>query len=140
MARFRSDQARIQLSVQGVQIDSASWDTFDGGDIAPDSQVHYPGGMQDGVSLGGLRKREPITLTRNWDSKLIGSFIALDGAAGSTPCKVSVTTLDNTKSPVGKPLVWTGTLDKVASPKRDSTDPKPAMLTVTITPNVAMGG
>ncbi|MGH2874998.1 MAG: hypothetical protein ACRDNS_02155 [Trebonia sp.] len=139
--RFRSDQARIQFSVQGVSgLDSVSWQTFDGGEITPESQVSYPGGMEDGVSLGGLRKRGPITIARTWDSTLIAAFIALDNAAGRAPCRVSVTTLDAQKHPTGSPLVWTGTLDKVAPPKRDSTDSKDAMLSITISTNVAMGG
>jgi hypothetical protein len=136
--RFRSDQSRIQLSVSGVTIDTVSWDTFEGGDIEPEMQNYNPGGMAPAVSMGGLRKRSPITLTRNWDSTLRGSYLALDGAAGIAPTTVTISTLlaDGTRE--GNPRVYTGVLGKVTPPRFESTSSAAAMLSVEIDCNEDM--
>ena len=132
MPRFRSDQFRIQLNVNSVPTDSVSWDTFEGGDIEPEMQNFNPGGMAPAVSMGGLRKRAPVVLTRQWDSTLRGMYLALDSAAGIRDATVTVSTLRNDKSREGNPIVYTGVLGKVTPPKRESTTSTPAMLTVEI--------
>jgi hypothetical protein len=136
--RFRSDMASIQLSVSGVTVDNVAWDTFEGGDIEPEMQNFNPGGMAPAVSMGGLRKRSMITLTRNWDSTLRGAYLGLDGAAGIAPATVTISTLQADGTREGNPRVYTGVLGKVTPPKFESTSSAPAMLSVEIDCNEDM--
>lgn len=138
MARFRSDQFRIQFSIEGVALDHTSWDTFDGGDIEPQSQNFNPGGMAPAVAMGGLRKRAPITITRNWDSTLRSAYLAIDRAGGVSSCKVVVTDLNKDRSGAGT-ITYTGVVGKVTPPKRESTSSAPAMLSVEIDCNEDLG-
>jgi hypothetical protein len=136
--RYRGDQFRAQLNVQGLTQSPQSWDSFDGGDVDPTMEEFLPGGMGEQVALGGIRKRQPITLTRAWDTELIGNFIGLDAAAGVAPFTLAVTTLGPDKTTVTGKTTYTGVVGKVTPPKRTNDDSKTAMLTVVLSCNGAI--
>lgn len=138
MPRYRGDQFRAQLNVQGVNLDLQSWDTFDGGDIDPQMEEFLPGGMGDQVAMGGVRKRLPITMERAWDTTLIGAFLALDAASGVAPFTCAVSTLAADKTTVIGKTTYTGILGKVKMPARKNDDSKAGMLTVTLSCNGAI--
>ena len=138
---YRQDQWQVQLQVTGVALDSVSWDSFEGGDIAPEMQQYNPGGMAQQISLGGLRKRSEITLKRIWSDFLIGVFIALDNLGGIAPAIVSATPMKgDRKTAAGNPIVYTGVLGQVMHPNYDSGTGTAGLLQVTITPNEAVSG
>lgn len=130
---------RITLAVDGIALDSVSWDVMDGGDIAPTMEKYNPGGMAPEVALGGLRKRTDITLHRVWSDFLIASYIALDNASGIAGARVAYTPMRaDRRTPAGSPVVYTGVLGQVMRPNYDSKSAAPAMLQVTVSVNEAI--
>jgi hypothetical protein len=135
MPRYRVDQFKAQLNVSGVSLDLQSWDTFDGGDVDPQMEEFIPGGMGDQVAMGGFQKRQPITLTRAWDTTLIGAYIQLDAASGVAPFTLALSTLATDKTTVAAKTTYTGVLGKVTQPARKNDDSKAGMLTVVLSCN-----
>jgi hypothetical protein len=121
MAIYTSNQWRIQVSVDGLGLDTVSWDKASGGDIVADNQTYAPGGMQPSITTGGLRKRNPITVERVWSDSLISKFIALDNAAGITAGTISLTPIkSDRRTNASSPVVYTGVLQTVTRPNADS--------------------
>lgn len=133
MAYYRTDQSRIQVSVAGITLDSVSWDKLDGGDNVAPSTQHLPGGMQPPVELGGVPKRNPLTIERAWSDTLIAAYKALDNGAGKLPVTASYTVLDANGNPVpGATITYTGVLLETARPGYDSSSNSEAMLKLTV--------
>lgn len=139
MPLYRSDQGHISVQVAGVSIDSASWDSFEGGDLTVESQNYNPGGMQPAVSMGGRRSRSAATVKRVWSDALIAAYVALDNAAGIAAVTCSYQALaSDRKTPIGTPITYTGTLGNVTRPNYDSMSSTPAQLQLTIDLNEAI--
>jgi hypothetical protein len=138
---YRSDMWQVQLQVTGLTLDNVSWDSFEGGDIAPEMQQYNPGGMAQQISLGGIRKRTEITLKRVWSDFLIGVYVALDALGGNGAAVVSATPMKgDRKTAAGNPIVYTGVIGQVMKPNYDSATGGAALLQVTVTPNEAISG
>lgn len=130
---FRTDQARIQVNVTGVPLDNVSWDVMQGGDNVAPSTNYPPGGMQPSVELGGIPKRNPLTVERIWSDTLISAYKALDAGAGKLPVTASYTVLDHNGTPVaGSTITYTGVLLEAARPDYDSSSSGEAKLKLTI--------
>lgn len=130
---YRSDQARIQVSVAGVQLDNLSWDKMDGGDNVAPSTSHLPGGMQPQVELGGFPRRSTMTVERAWSDMLIGAYKQLDNGSGRLRATVTYTVLDANANPVpSSTLTYTGVLLETRRPGYDSSSNSAAMLQLTI--------
>jgi len=141
MPRYRGDQFKAQLTLTGPNaptLDNQSWDTFDGGDVDPTMEEFIPGGMGEQVAMGGMRKRQPITLTRAWDTSMISNYLALDAASGVAPFQLIVSTLAADKITVTGTTTYTGVVGKVTPPKRAHDDSKAAMLSVALSCNGAI--
>lgn len=135
MARYRSDQALIHVSVAGVGLDAEPWDLFEGGEKKTAGLKVWPGGMKDQEELGGTPEREPIKVARKWDDILINAFKALDDAASNTPAEVSVTTLNAQKLPTGPTTTYSGVLLDVKRPTYKSGPAEESVLELTIGPH-----
>jgi hypothetical protein len=130
---FRTDQARIQVSIAGVSLDNVSWDKMEGGDNVAPSTNYPPGGMQPSVELGGVPKRNPVTVERIWSDTLIAAYKAMDNGAGKLPVTASYTVLDRNGNPVpGSTISYTGVLLETARPNYDSSSSSEAMLKITV--------
>jgi len=130
---YRSDQARIQVQVAGVQLDNVSWDKLDGGDNVAPSTQHLPGGMQPAIEMGGIARRNQMTVERAWSDLLIGAYRALDNGSGRLRTTVTYTVLDANANPVaGSTLTYTGVVLETRRPGYDSSSSSPAMLVLTI--------
>lgn len=131
MPSYRSDMGFISFQVAGVQLDSVSWDAFDGGDLVVSSENYNPGGMAPAIALGGKRSRSDITIKRIWSDALIASYIALDNAGGKAAFTASYQTLAaDHVTKVGSPIVYSGIIGNVSRPAYDSTSSSPVFLTV----------
>jgi len=130
---YRSDQGRIQVSVTGVPLDNVSWDVMQGGDNVAPSTNYLPGGMQPPVELGGMPRRNPMTVERLWSDALIQVYKQLDSGAGRLATTASYTVLDASGNPVpGSTITYTGVLLEAARPDYDSSSNSEAKLRLTI--------
>jgi len=121
MPTYRSDQAAVHVTVDGVTLDTKPWDSFAGGDITANTVNYLPGGMQPAIDLGGVPQRSDITVEREWSDALIGVYKQLDQLCGRAAGRIPVTTLDANGVPVaGSTSTYTGTLKGVARPGYDS--------------------
>jgi len=130
---YRTDMARIQVSVQGITLDNVSWDVMQGGDNVAPSTNYPPGGMQPSVELGGVPKRNQMTVERIWSDTLIAAYKAMDAGAGRLPTTISYTVLDGHGNPVpGSTISYTGILLEAARPDYDSSSSAEAKLKITV--------
>ena len=143
MAKFyRSDQARIDVRVSGITIDTESWDVLEGGDRTAEDLTIFPGGMKPQVPLGGIAKRAPVKVQRAWSSVLIPAFKALDEAAGSTEAEATYTVLEANGSKAeiaGNPITYKGVLLKVERPNYKAGTSEVPFLTVDLGLNGTIG-
>lgn len=131
MAKFyRSDQAVINLTVSGITLDTASWDSMEGGEPVAESVDVYPGGMAPQVALGGLPKWSELTIERLWSDVLIAQFKALSSVAGFAPITASYVVLEANKTPSGTTITYTGVLKSVMRPGYKASESKEAFLQV----------
>ena len=138
MPSYRSDMFQLQVSVAGVNIDTISWDSVEGGELQSDDTSFNPGGMQPQIALGGKRSRSAMTVKRIWSDALLGSYVALDNVAGNAPVTISVQTLSASKQPVGSPLVYTGILQTCTRPGFDSSSSSVVYLQLVVGMNEAL--
>lgn len=116
MKYYRSDQAQISVTVEGVAIDNVSWDSMEGGENEVEGLDILPGGMAPQIALGGIPKRKPVTIQRVWSDTLIGVYKALDAVAGNAAVTASYTVLGTNKKPAFSPITYTGVLGTVTRP------------------------
>ena len=129
---YTSNQAKITLSVPSIGFsDSTSWDKFTGGGNVAETQQHTPGGMGPSFAVGGIVKRNQITLERAWDDSLIGVYGDLDGAVNS-PCTIGVQPLKSASQTIGKQRTYTGILREVSPPDTDASSSNVSMLQIVI--------
>ena len=136
MAYYRSDQFTIHLSATGLPesktLDNVQWDAAEGGEQTVEGQTYLPGGMRPLVSLGGIPKRQPLTLKRVWSDAVLPVFKSLDKGAGQTPCSVTIQTLNVKREPTGETFTYTGTLGSVTRPNYGHETPEKAYLQVMV--------
>lgn len=141
MAIYAANQWRIQVNVDGVKLDSVSWDKASGGDIVAENQTYNPGGMGPQITTGGIRKRNDITVDRVWSDALIGKFIKLDNAAGIAATTVSLTPIkSDKKTSASHPIVYTGVLKQVTRPPSDSSSSTLESLSLVVSLNETISG
>lgn len=139
MAYYRSDQALINVSVSGTNLNAKeAWDVFEGGEKKSAGLKIFPGGMAEQEELGGTPERETIKVQRKWADPLIAVFKELDAAVGSGEATVSVTTLNSSGKPIEDTVTYTGVLLEVARPKYKAGPATESLLEVTIGPNGAI--
>lgn len=127
---FRSDQASIGVTVEGVSLGNESWDVLEGADNAVDVITLLPGGMAPQVAKGGIPKRSNGTVKRLWSESLILQYKALDAVAGNANITVTYTVLNTNKTPAFAPITYTGVIGTVSRPNYDATKSEAAYLTV----------
>lgn len=140
MSVFASNQWKITLEVDGVQLFGISWDKASGGEITADNQTYNPGGMAPQSVVGGMRKRGPITLEKVWSDILIKNFVRLDEAAGKATATVKLTPLNSDRSTATTPIVYTGVVESVTRPQSDSMSSTLETATVVVTLNESISG
>ena len=126
---YTSRNSKIVVSVAGVTIDSQSWDKFSGAGRTSDTGNYPAGGMKPSVPYAGVSKRNQATISRAWDDKLIGAYLALDGAIGG-PVSIQVTPLQNRTTAASAKRSFTGILKDVNPPESDSTSSTIQMLEI----------
>lgn len=130
---FRSDTARIQVTVAGITMPADSWSKMDGGDNVAETSQLLPGGMAPAVALGGLAKRSDLTAERPWSDALVAIYKQLDQAAGSAEVSATYTVLGGDKKPIaGSSVTYTGILKSVARPGYDASQSQDAMLQIAV--------
>lgn len=131
---YRSDQAAIHLTVNGVSLDTTSWDSMEGGDNVAEETEHFPGGMRPQVPLGGQPKRSPLTVERKWSDVLIGIYKQLDESVNAE-ATASYVQLDLTGAATGEVITYTGLLSSTTRPNYKAGTSEDAMLKVTLSLN-----
>lgn len=121
----RSDTYRLNVQVEhpvsGAMLNYGTWDKMTGGELSASSTSYRPGGMAPPVSLGGAKTTANVTVSRLY--RLARDHdVAQQLYDGVGRCKMIVTKqpLDIEGNTYGKPLVWSGTLDRVKTPDVDS--------------------
>jgi len=128
---YRTDNGRVQVQVQGIVLDSISWDMMDGGDIVAETTNYNPGGMEPAIELGGQAKRSDMTVERIWSDALIAVFKQLDNACGETPITIGYTVLSKGVAVPNSGITYTGVLKSVARPGYNSSSSAEAKLVLT---------
>jgi hypothetical protein len=137
MSGSRVDQERIKVVVGGI--DLGIFQTFAGGSVSSDDTKNRPGGMGDEESLGGPKSRDAFTLSRVLDLESdLPLFKTLDAMCGSARVTASRQKLRKDKSPIGDPIVYTGTLMKVSPPDSDSNASDRAEFTLEVSADEAI--
>lgn len=112
-----------------------TWDKKSGGELDSDESKYNPGGMAKSVSLGGKTTPGNITVSRLYvlerdHATLLPKAIA---GAGRAQMEVHQQPLDIDGNTFGKPIVWKGTLKRVAFPEVDSESSDAAMIELEMT-------
>lgn len=109
------------------------WDKKTGGELDSDDIKYYPGAMGQVQSLGGRVTPGNLTIQRLYDRDDDHSSIQLlFNLVGKGACKVSQRPLDLNGIGVGKRILWTGKLKRVAVPDVDSESTSAALIEVEI--------
>lgn len=126
---FRSDQARIQVNIPGINLPSDSWSKMEGGDNVAETSQLLPGGMAPAIAQGGLSKRSDVVVHRPWSDTMVALFKQLDQSTGSARGTQTYTVLDANKNPVpGSSVTYSGVLKSVTRPNYDSSSSGEALL------------
>jgi len=133
----REDMAALHLRIRvpGNQSfsDFGIWDKRSGGELDSEETTYYPGNMSDRISLGGRVVPGNNTLQRLFagdrDQRQLATLYKCVGKAAVT---ITEQPLDRDGNAYGNPIVWTGTLKKVASPNRDSESNNPALIEIEV--------
>jgi hypothetical protein len=133
-----SRQYQVTVTIDGV--DYGVWDTFSGGEVASEEVKYRPGGMAAQVSLGGSTTVENITVSRLYvlerDHVIVHQLMSRVGRADVT---INKQPLDVNGAAFGRPLVYTGKLQRVMPPEHDSDSDDPAMIELEIGTNGSVG-
>lgn len=138
----RSDQARIDVRVAGVTLDSESWDVLEGADRTADDLAIFPGGMKPQVQLGGIPKRSPAKVQRAWAATLIEAFKQLDEAVGNSEAEIVYTVLNSKGEKLevpGNPITYKGIILKCERPNYKAGTAEEPYLTIEVGTNAALG-
>jgi hypothetical protein len=115
----REDEAIIHVDLSSFApnwTEPYSWTSLEGGDVEAEDVFTRPGGMRDGVNLGGPRKRSDVTLTCQYSSVVHSNITALENAVGTGGMSCSFTPLDADSNPNGGTVTLTGVLKSVNKP------------------------
>lgn len=139
----RADQYNVNVTIDGVN--SGTWDKMTGGETDSEETKYRPGNMGEAISLGGSRMTGNVTLQRLYDIPRdhlghwpggAGLAIAdLRQRAGRATVVISEQPLNiNGKVQDGvKPLTYSGTLKRVATPDVDSESNDAALIEIEVT-------
>ena len=133
MIWFTEQQGRIQVSIEGVTLDNASWSDFTPGANAGNGTQDNPGGMAPGIALPGVPKRAAMTVMRPWTDAIWNLFIALDSAVGGFTTVTFVPLIGG--AAYGKPVNYTGILDGVTMPATAASSGTSQKLSISVLPN-----
>jgi hypothetical protein len=140
MRILRSDQVALHVSVAGVPLDSEVWDMLEGGEIANEEVIVYPGAMQEQIALGGVSKRSPITVERLWSEAMIANYKALERACVvAAAVTVSYTLLGPEQASTGFVFTYTGVASGVTRPNYKAGQSEEAKIQLKISPNGPIG-
>lgn len=141
----RADTFEVQVKVQDVtnktirvMMDLGTFDKRSGGQKDSESNIYYPGGMADPVSLGGRATTDNIVVSRLY--RIVRDHVQLSQKllAGVGKADMEVyqypLDLDGNLDPNIKPIVWVGTLKRTTLPEHDSSSSgDPAMIELEMT-------
>lgn len=117
---MREDQFDVTVTVAGVPL--GTYDGLTGGAKEAEESKYKPGGMAPEVSLGGSASVENVVVRRLFrqgrDDGLQGLFLAEVGRPDNAI--VSKQPLDRDGNAFGRPLVYTGSLQRFAPSDHDS--------------------
>jgi hypothetical protein len=127
----RQDTWRLNVHIENLNTrdmeDFGIWDKKTGGEVDSEDNIYHPGGMEDAISLGGLRSTGNVTLQRlyklNRDHGTGSSgrgVQALFNRAGKAKIKIAQHPMDINGHIFGNPIVYMGKLKRVAVPDVDS--------------------
>lgn len=139
MRFYRSDQAEIHVTFGGIVIDDESWSVLDGFNKSAENKLVFPGGMVDGVSLGGQAKRGEGTVERPWSDVIFPVYKSLDAVIGFETVEVQYVELESPGKPQGTIFTYDGVLLSADRPGYKAGESEDAMLKITIGAQGAMG-
>lgn len=124
---FRPDNPSVPI-IKGI------WDKMSGGEIDSDERKYSPGAMAPPVSLGGRKTVSNVVVQRLYrlgrDHDALQSMM---NAVGKSKVTVSKQPLDLDGNVYGNPLVYNGTLKRVAPPEIDSESSEAGIIEIEIT-------
>jgi hypothetical protein len=123
----------VSVAVEGIG-NTGIWDKLSGGLADSEELVYKPGNMGERESLGGFQTVENVTISRNFKrDRDLNLRPALMTARGKREVTVTKQTLDQDKRPIGRPLVYKGTLKSYSDPEVDSQSTDAGMVEIEIT-------
>jgi|ERR1700683_619735 len=136
MRIYRSDQVSIHVSIAGLSLDAESWDMVEGGDIAAEEVIVFPGAMQEQIALGGISKRSPITVERLWSEAMVTAYKAMERSVViAAAVTASYTLLGPEQASTGNVFTYTGVAAGVMRPNYKSGASEEVRLQLKISPN-----
>lgn len=131
----RADQFLITVSVDGE--DLGIFDKLTGGEVESEETKYRPGGMQPHVSLGGAKTVANVVVSRMLLTT--DNLHALYAKCGRAGMVVSRSLMDDNGNAFGRPLVYSGKLQRVAPPEVDSEGSDAALLELECAPSGSVG-
>lgn len=122
----------VSLSIGGVPI-REPFDSFEGGEVASESESYSAGGMAAPESSVNPPTTSEITISRAYRGERDAGIEAYIAARIGHPCVVSKQALNPDRSPVTRGLVtYRGKITGVSTPTHDSMGTSVTRFTVTI--------
>ena len=131
----REDEAIIHVNFVGFAPnwnEPYSWTSLEGGDVEAEDVFTRPGGLKQGINIGGPSKRSDVTLTTQYSSSVHRSIVDLENAAGTGSMSASYTPLDANGNPNGGTVTLTGVLKTISHPAFNANNSGAAFLTLTM--------
>lgn len=133
----REDLYHVTVSVTdpatGETRDLGTWDKQSGGESDSEETTYKPGGSRRQVSLGGSPTTGNVTVSRIYEKDVHDVYHWLAERAGRADMRVVRQPTDKAGNAFGRPIVWGGTLKKVAPPDYDSEGTGAALLELEMT-------
>lgn len=134
----RADTYNVTVSINGINF--GTFDAMEGGEADSEETVYYPGAMAAHYSLGGRQTITNVIVRRNYRlGRDHTESDRLQQWRGRVPMVVTKQPLDKEGHAWGKPIVYTGTMKRVAFPNHDSQSNDAGMLEVEMTTDTVVG-
>lgn len=112
---------QIEHPTTGNMLNYGTFDKMTGGELSAGATQYFPGGLGSPISLGGHKTTSNIVVSRLY--KLERDHVVaqqLLNGVGRVHMVVTRQPLDIEGNTYGKPIVWSGILDRVKFPDVDS--------------------
>jgi hypothetical protein len=135
---MRQDQFLVTVSVDGKNY--GLFDKMSGGAVSATDTKYRPAGRETEISLGGRKTVENITVERLYTLGRDHLQVkVLMSKVGKGRVRITKRCMDENGAPWGRPLVYSGTLQKVTVPDMDNQSTSVATIVLEIGTDGSVG-